>query len=391
MSWPVQIIPPDDKVPEIKWRKWFFSFLCILLFIVVSWGVAKVIAPTEESKFLRLFTLLFFLWLFAYSIILSVRIYYYGVCLSVFEARELEVASVRKDWTAWASQKFHVSTYNLFLPDLISKTDIASSNFVEIYKEQQLKLRGHNGEAYTEEQLIYELLSSVRSKLIILKKSCVFDVIFTYGSSYATFSTFKECWAAIGFAGDCLGNYYDWDDTLEQKFDTLSNIESNRVAIIISANIEGVEKYCSDSTEFASILLVTHQSKLTENENNRMVLRTMACSKGLTKKEFIHMMNYQPNVLGSSIVLFSNMSADDALDVSNVLKTSSLSMNIEWEYEAQHLNLMLGNLGDPHFWLVLALALFISEKNNESVLMVASVGEDYVFNVINTSDDRGEH
>jgi len=389
MSWPVQIIPPGDKVPEIKWRKWFFSFVCVLFVVVVSLGGVKVIAPDEENELLKLFTLLFFLWLFVFFITLSVRIYYYGVCLSAFEAREQDIILARKYWTEWASQKFYVSDYNFFVPSVISKKDIASSRFVEIYNEQQLKLRGHDGEAYTEEQLLYELLASVRAELIRLRKSCLFDVVFTYGSSYVTFSTFKECWAAIGFSADCLGNYYYWNDTLEQEFDTLSDITANRVSIIISANIK--DGYFADSTDFASILLVTHQRQLSTNENNGMALRTMACSKGSTKQEFIHMATYQPDLLKSSKVLFSNMSADEVLNVSETLRSSCLTLDVEWEYEAQYLNLMLGKLGNAHFWLVFALALFITQKNSQSVLMIAGVGDNYVFNVIGPFDNSMEH
>ncbi|WP_213222095.1 hypothetical protein, partial [Klebsiella michiganensis] len=89
--------------------------------------------------------------------------------MSAFEAREREAALVREHWSEWANQKFYVSAYKLFLPSVISQTDIAMSNSVEIYNNQQLKLRGHNDELYTEEQLIYELLASVRVRLLRLK------------------------------------------------------------------------------------------------------------------------------------------------------------------------------------------------------------------------------
>ncbi|MFK8416526.1 hypothetical protein ACI3MN_24165 [Enterobacter hormaechei] len=56
-----------------------------------------------------------------------------------------------------------------------------------------------------------------------------------------------------------------------------------------------------------------------------------------------------------------------------------------------HLNLMLGNLNEHHFWLVFTLALFISEKNNEPVLMVTGVGDEYLLNVIKPFDNRKEH
>ena len=391
MNWPVKMIPPGEKVTGIRWSRWFFSFLSILLALVLCWGGSKVIATAEASELLKLFTLLFLFGLLAFTIIVPVRIYYYGLCLSVFEAREHEAALTRKDWTEWASQKFQMSAYKLFLPSVISQTDIALSDFHEIYNDQQLKLRGHNNSAYTEEQLIYELLASVRARLFRLRESCVFDVVFTYSSTYITFSTFKECWNAIGFNDDCLGDYYHWDKTLEKEFDTLSDIAVGRASIIISINIEGVGGYFPGSTEFASILLVTHQEQLLEKDNNGVALRTMACNKNLTKQEFIHMMTYQPDVLKTTKILFSNMSKKDALNVSEILSFSSLSMNAEWDYEIKHLNLMLGKLDDAHFWLVFVLVFFISEKNNEPILMIARVGDDYVFNVIKPFDNSKEH
>lgn len=391
MSWPVQIIPSGDKVPEIKWKRWFLSFLWVLAVAGVSWSIAINIAPTYKDELTKFFAVLFFAWFIIYFIILSVRVYYYGICLSAFEARDREAEFTRTKWTEWASKRFHVPTYHLFLPSEISKIDMASSHFAEIYSDQQLKLRGHNQDAYTEEQLIYELLGSVRSTLIRLSNSCVFDVIFTYGSSYITFATFKDCWAAMGLSDKCLNNYYYWNDTLEQVFDMLSNIEARRVSIIISANTEGVEGYYPNATEFASILLVTNQEQLVINESASVALRTMACSKPLTKREFVHMVTYQPDVLRASKIFFSNMSMDDILNVSDVLRTTCLSINVEWEYEAQHLDLMLGRLGDAHFWLVFILAFFISEKNNEPILMIARIGNDYVFNLIKPFENGREH
>ena len=63
-------------------------------------------------------------------------------------------------------------------------------------------------------------------------------------------------------------------------------------------------------------------------------------------------------------------------------------MSAEWNYEVKYLNLMLGKLDDAHLWLVFVLSLIISEKNNEPVLMVTSIGDDYVFNVIKPFDNN---
>lgn len=390
MSWPVQIIPPCDKVHGMKWNKWFLSLLCLLLSMAVFWVGAKVIAPVESGELLKLSAFLYFWGMFAFFLIIAVRTYYYGLCLSVAEAREHEAELTRKNWTEWANQKFYVSAYNLFLPSAVIQTDIALSNPVEIYKDQQLKLRGHNGTIYSEEQLIYELLSSVRARLLGLKELCIFDVMFTYGNSYITFSIFKECWAAVGFNDDCLGDIYYCSKALEQEFETLSDIALNRAIIIISANIEGVDGYCPDSSEFASIFIVTHQKQIPGKENNNVALRTMACNKNQAKQNFVNMIAYQPDVLRTTKLVFSNMSEKNALDVLEIFRASSASMNVEWNYEVKHLNLMLGKLGDTHLWLAFVLSLLISETNDEPVLLVASVGDDYVFNVIKQFDNNKE-
>lgn len=61
MSWPVQIIPPCDKVHGMKWNKWFLSLLCLLLSMAVFCVGAKVIAPVESGELLKLSAFLFFL------------------------------------------------------------------------------------------------------------------------------------------------------------------------------------------------------------------------------------------------------------------------------------------------------------------------------------------
>ncbi|HID4134236.1 TPA: hypothetical protein ACXE8V_004670 [Pluralibacter gergoviae] len=391
MSWPVKIIPPDDNIPDIKWKKWFFLFLLMLFCAVSGVSIAKIILPANNNEFLKLFSLFLLLCLFLYFIAFSVRVYYYGVCLSAYEASEHKAALVRHEWTEWASQKLYVFAHNLFLPSVISSKDISLNVFSDIYNDQQLKLRDHNGESYTEEQIVYELLASIRAQLLALEKSCTFDIIFTYGSGCITFSLFRQCWVEIGFSDSCLGEFNYRDEVLEQDFDMLSNISVDRGVIIISANIENVEGYSPASTEFASILLLTHREQLQKKGSNSVVLRTMACTKDTFKQEIIHMMAYQPDVIRTSRVLFSNMSVNDALDVSDALRTSCLSMGVEWDYEVQHLNLILGKLSDVHFWLVFALALFVSQKNGKSVLTVARTGDNYIFNVIKSMNYSEEH
>jgi hypothetical protein len=390
MGWPVQIILPKERVQGLNWRRWIFSFLAILFISLMSGIIMNFANPVEGVNYLKLFFLLFLVAVFIFFIFLSVRVYYFGLCLSAFEAYEKESALTKKDWTEWASRELYVSAYKLFTPLDISQSKLVSGKSVEVYSEQQLKLRGHSGEAYNEEQIIYELLASVRAKVMELAIICSFDVMFTYGSSNVSFSTFKECWVSIGLPERCLNNYSNLHGTIQQEFDRLTSAKNNLVTIILSANIEGVEGCFAELTEFASILLVTHQRELSGEKNNGVALRELVCGKALAKQELIHMMTYQPDVLETSKVFFSNMNVDEVLDISDLLRTSYLSMDISWEYEMQDMNLLLGRLGDKHFWLVFTLALYVAEKSGEAVLMISSVGNDYIFNVVKPFENSRE-
>jgi hypothetical protein len=81
---------------------------------------------------------------------------------------------------------------------------------------------------------------------------------------------------------------------------------------------------------------------------------------------------------------------DEILNVSGVLRESELTDDSKWVYETQNLNLVLGKLGDEHFWLVFTLALSFTEKTKEAVMMIAAVGNEYVCNVIKAFDNNRE-
>lgn len=389
MSWPVRIIIPTDNVLKIRWKRWLFSFIGLCAILAFAGSAASLLAPTEQHRISNYVWVFLLIGLGIYLACLAVRIYYYGMCLTSFDAYELESTIAKKEWAAWAGQKFYVAAYHLFTPPEISLTNIASSKSVEIYNEQQLKLRGHDGESYTEEQLFYELLSSVRVKIKDLSKKCIFDVIFTFNSNHTTFHTFKGCWRAIGFSEDSLMNYYYLNRNIEQVTECLLGIEENRICIVVSANVENVG-YSPGLTEFASIMLITSQPTLLGNKNKGVALRALVSDKKSVEQEFLCMATYQPEVLQATKVFFSNMNDADILDVSDVLRSSALAKNNNWKCEAQNLNLTLGKLGGDHFWFIFSLSLFIAEKTKESVLMIVDVGNEYAFNVIKSLDNDRE-
>ncbi|HHT8228516.1 MULTISPECIES: hypothetical protein [Citrobacter] len=390
MSWPVRIILPVNDTLRIKWRRWFFAFLAVFIMAAMVGGVIVFTSPTDIRRALVVFCIVFFTGMSVYLICLAVRVYYYGVCLSVSDTYKQESILAKKEWTKWASRRLFVSAYHLFIPSEISESDIALAESVAIYNEQQLRLRGHDGQTYSEEQLLYELLASVRVKLKELAKTCIFDVIFTYGNSHATFSIFKECWVAIGLPENKMKNCSYLNGNFEQEFDRLLSEAENKVVIFISANVESVAGYSPELTEFASIVLMNSQVDRVGCVNSGVVLRTMASGKEYIDQELILMKTYQPEMLQTSKIFFSNMHMDEILNVSGVLRESELTDDSKWVYETQNLNLVLGKLGDEHFWLVFTLALSFTEKTKEAVMMIAAVGNEYVCNVIKAFDNNRE-
>jgi len=390
MSWPVRIISPLEDTLKIKWKRWFFVFLSVFIVALMVVGIMVYIYSADIRRALMFFCAVFFMGMCVYLICLAVRVYYYGVCLSVSDTYKQESILAEKEWTKWASRRLFVSAYHLFIPSEISASDIFSAESVAIYNDQKLRLHGHDGQTYSEEQLLYELLASVRGKLKELGKTSMFDVVFTYGNSHPTFSIFKECWATIGLPESKMKSCSYFNGNFEQEFDRLLSEAGNKVIIFISANVENVEGYSPELTEFASIVLMTSQADRVGCVNSAVVLRTMASGKESIDQELILMKTYQPEVLQTSRIFFSNMHMDEIINISGILRESELTNNSKWMYESQNLNLVLGKLGDAHFWLVFTLALSFTEKTKEAVMMVAAVGNEYVCNVIKAFDNNRE-
>ena len=390
MSWPVNIVLPAEAVPKIKWKRWAFSLL-ILFFIMAFFFWFLKTNPTFKNGN-ALMVMLPFLLITAggYLICFSIRIYYHGMCLSAYDAYEQESESLRKVWTEWASQKVFIPASHFFLPSEVSSVDILAGDPVDVFSGQSLKLRGHDGDEYTEEQLLYELLSSVRKKLKELSAICMFDVIFTHRENHYSFALFKECWLSMGLAERCLGEHSFVLNDYEDVFERCLCSEENKVFIVLSINIESTNPLSLSDTEFASIILVSPQCEFINENKSCIVLRPMQCEKKNIKEKFTHMQTYQPEISSTSRVLFSGMDVNEIVTITDVFRNTTKSAKVKWEYEGKDLNLLLGQLGGDHYWLVLALSFHFSNAAKGSVLMINDQGDDYILNVITSFDNNRE-
>jgi hypothetical protein len=390
MSWPVDIILPAEVVPKIKWKRWSFSLLFVFLIMAFFFWLLKVNPAFKNENAERVILPFILIAAAGYLVCLSMRIYYHGMCLSAYDAYEQESESLREIWTEWARQKVFMPASHFFLPSEVSSVDILAGEPVDVFSGQSLKLRGHDGDAYTEEQLLYELLSSVRIKLKELSATCMFDVIFTHKENHYSFALFKECWLSIGLAERCLAEHSFVLKNCEDVFERCLCSNKNKVFIVISINIESTNPLSFSQTEFASIILMSPQCDFIDGNNACRVLRPMQCEKKNIKEKFTHMQTYQSEINSTSRVLFSGMDVNEIATITDVFRNATKSARVNWEYEGSDLNLLLGQLGGEHYWLVLALSLHYSNTAKRSVLMINDLGDDYVFNVISLFDNNKE-
>ncbi|NUU64711.1 hypothetical protein HQN64_01110 [Enterobacteriaceae bacterium BIT-l23] len=375
MSWPVRIILPEEPVPVIRWKWWVGVLLCILMLIALAGVSIQLIDTSERKAYGQWILFVLVVSVGCYFLLVALRVYFYGMRLTASEAYKKESLLLKQTWTRWASKSVIVSTHHLFVPAEISLQKIVSEKPVDVYKGQSLKLSDND---YTEEQVFYELLSSIRVTLKELSTICTFDVIFLYESSYSSFSLFKSCWSRIGLSEEKLtdnacfsvGNYADC-------FEKIVGSESNRVSVVISINIEGREADIELGTEFASITLMSSRNYFTESNDCNAILRPMICRIVEVEEALSRMKTYQPEICNVSSVFFSGMPAGDIMAINDVLY-KSFSKELKW----QDLNMAMGNLAGEHLGLVLPFALYYANFTKKSVLMISKLKDKCIINVV---------
>jgi hypothetical protein len=389
MSWPVHIILPAEPVQTIKWKRWGYTLFLLLFSIMVGSWLLRITKIVESDNILNSMMPLTVITIGGYLIAFALRIYCYGICLSAHDAYLYEQQVLQERWTQWASKPLYIPASHFFLPSQIALSDIISGKSVDVAKGQALKLEVYD-EIYTEENLLNELLSSVRAEIKKLSSSHIFDVIFTCEENYTSFPAFRECWHFLGIDEKVLGRFHFYKDSHEDIYEHVLNAEDNRIFIIVSIRVDSYQLSSADTTEYASILLMAKKHFDMDKMKCSEILRPMSCGKHSIENKFMHMRTYQPELLNSTRVFFSHLDQGDIVDVSDVLHKQLSSEENRWEFDAYDLNMVLGKLSGDHFWLVIALSLYFSEMKGESSFMVNKVGEQFVFNVIKPFDYHKE-
>lgn len=381
MSWPIRIILPADPVPKIKWKKWWVSLFLISFVIIISGWFLRAMRIVDSEDLLK--TIL--PWVIAviggYLIGFAIRVYYHGVCLSAHDSYVYDAESLREQWNEWASESVYIAANHFFMPSRVSLSEIISGKIVDVANGQALKLDVLDKD-FTEEDLFNELLSSVRVKIKKLSSDYVFDVIFTCEENHTSFPLFRECWRSMGIDARVLGNCYFFKNNHENIFEHVLNAKGKRFCIVVSIRVDSHQFSFTDTTEFASILMVTKNNLGLDKVNGGMVVRPMSCMKSAVKDEFMLLRTYQSEVLNATRVFFSALEQEDIVFISDVLRKPLSAEKKPWEFDVHDLNMTLGKLSGEHFWLVIALSLHFSEIKKESSLMINRVGEQVVFNMV---------
>ncbi|HCC5835714.1 hypothetical protein [Citrobacter farmeri] len=389
MSWPVRIILPPESIPNIKWRRWAWGFFFILSIMMLGSWLLRTTKIVVGLPFLEALLPLVIILVGGYLVVLAFRIYYHGVSLSAMDGYMHDAQALQEQWTDWASKPVYILANHFFLPTQIVLPDIMLGKLTDIAKGQALKFDVYD-KTYTEEDLFNELLSSVRAKLKQLSSTHTFDVIFTCEENDISFSVFRECWRGIGIDNKILGECYCYKNCHELIYEHVLNSEDNRVIIVVSTRMDSQQLSVVETTEFASILLMAKDSRTSGGVSCGVMLRPMSCGKNIIEDEFIYMQTYQPEIMNAVRVYFSHFEQKDIASVSDVLRKKTSRENGVWEFDVYDLNMVLGQLGGEHYWLVISLLLYFSEEKKEPYFMVHNVGDQAVFNMIKPFDYQRE-
>lgn len=383
MVWPVHIILPKKNVPKLKLKWWAKCFSSIFLVIGVVFLILKVFNLSGNKQFFTLLTSFFCVLFLILIICFFVRVYFYGITLSNYEAYGIESDTLIRKWTAWASENLYVIDYCFFTPNKLSLSDVVNENPTAIYKDQALKFTEKIGVEYTEEQFFRELLSSVRMTIKTLASKSEFEVILVQENNSMSYPVFKQAWTATGLPEDKLTSY----QFVRGKFSIIlnkciDNQENNKVFIIISINIPTVVYSREPCSEFSSIIIISNNSSFESESHRCIAFRPTFCDEDELAEEIIKIGTYQPAVFEITKVWCSGMDTENISLITNKLKKISPLSSNDWLFSIRDLNMTFGRLGRDHSWLSFAFSLYASEVTSSGQLMVSKDDEGYIFNVI---------
>lgn len=388
MSWPVSIIIPAESVAKIRWKRWFYALFLFSVCIMIVALLLRAMQVLDDEQVVEYFLPLIAICAGSYLIAISLRVYCYGVSLSARDAYIYDVEKLHELWVKWASEPLYIYANHFFLPKEIVLADILSGNNTEVLNRQSLKLYS-SGTIFSEADLINELLSAVRSKIKMLAPEFTFDVIFSGKENSLSFSIFRDCWSAMTLDDRTLNECYFYDGSHEELYEHLMNADDKHMYIIVSIRTDNYDLLTYDTTEYASILLISKRDSCPGAVNCGLLFRPMSCNGDAIENNFLHMRTYQPELMNTTDVFFGCLEQEEIIAVSDMLRNPLLNKN--WEFETYNLNMMLGQLSGEHFWLGIAIALCFSELKMDSSLVIGKVGGELILNVVKPSNYHKEN
>lgn len=378
MNWPVKILNEVEDVKKLKWGIYFtfFLVLCAILAFVIG-GVKYFNSDYFESQ-LSVFIFSYGVIVVVFMVFLSLKAYIYSVKLTVYEACKAESERIKQQWVYWASQKINISGYRFFFPDIIDIKSSINDSLFDVYTAQSLVLKEGQGGIYTESDIYTELLSSVRAVIKEIEEGSSFRIIFIDSINPLSLSFFKLAWLGCGFREEKIVSHAFfsselWDDFLENVGD---GVDDN-VTIVLSINLSNMTLSSNDSTEFASLNIIS------ANKSCKMpsvvFYRPISCAKEDLNESLLMLMTYQPDICLAQVVTFSGVAVEDVALISNQLKSTAQLLSMEWGFSVKELSMVFGNQDDKHVWLSLCYLSDVCKVTNKRQLMISRYNNAFIF------------
>ncbi|MFP1755453.1 hypothetical protein [Lonsdalea quercina] len=387
MTWPVHVLHEKKKVQKINWKTWGVVFFLMSLFYGLCYYSLNAFYLELKIKILSLLNPLCVFSFFVFFAAFFLRIYFYGMLLSNYDAYQEESKYLMKKWTSWANEKLYVIDHKLFTPQHVDIFAMVDDKPINIHAGQSLSFDNVADRTGIEEYFYSELLFSVRERIKSLEDNHSFEVVFVKPQNNLSYSVFKACWLSTGFVEHKLMGYQFMNGHYADTVNTfLDNVTHNVIHIVVCVELSESSE-SNEYSEFASIFLLSTSGA----ERAGVIYRPLSATAEEINNELNKMMTYQPGIYSSNHAWLSGMSINEQVMVGESLRNIASRQQKNWECPAQDINMALGNLGHHHSWLSLAFALDATSGQKAPQLMISKDGCMYCFNRVERySTEDGE-
>lgn len=372
MSWPkpnvINTLKPPVKIHRGRWVLFFIILILITaILLALMW---------PDNNFISQWTFwvgVLFIPTVISGIVVSVRLYLYGLAQEEYEIWEQEQNHIEHNWQEWAMQSLMVLDSFYKVPNQISTQKLLLDSPNQIV---QLNNSLIFDEKYTFKDYAEDLLFSLREVLSAIPKTEVIDI--TVYSSPESFTYIDDDINNAYRSAEILQPYKLYHQIVSrtniEKLAELYDTPQSSLQLIV------INNFISSGSAFLCAFLLTdkqHYQDLAIDIAKSEILRPMITDNLLTGVN--QMVEMQPAINDVKQLWFANLNAEQEVDINKLLADQKISPDQLYKLES-----IVGNQTELSYWLSLALGCEMITQTQKNNLITAMSQNQWLFSVVTT-------